>query len=94
MRSVSVTDLKARLSRYLRMVKRGGEVLVVERGVPVARLVGARGAEVEDEWVSRLVREGVLTPGSGDCSFILKEEPARGGGSLLEALRDDREDRA
>ncbi|HEY7514112.1 MAG TPA: type II toxin-antitoxin system prevent-host-death family antitoxin, partial [Vicinamibacteria bacterium] len=38
MTRVSVTDLKAHLSRYLREVRRGGEVQILERGVPVARL--------------------------------------------------------
>lgn len=38
---LSVSDLKARLSQYLQEVRSGGEVLVLDRGVPVARLAGA-----------------------------------------------------
>ena len=39
MRSVAVSKLKASLSRYLSTVKAGREIVVTERGRPVARLV-------------------------------------------------------
>ncbi|MGB3683875.1 MAG: type II toxin-antitoxin system prevent-host-death family antitoxin, partial [Rubrobacteraceae bacterium] len=39
MKSAGVTDLKAWLSEYLARVKSGEEVLVTDRGRPVARLV-------------------------------------------------------
>lgn len=37
-RRASVSRLKARLSEYLRLVRGGGEVVVTDRGRPVARL--------------------------------------------------------
>lgn len=37
--SVQVSQLKARLSEYLRSVRRGGEVIVMDRKTPVARIV-------------------------------------------------------
>ncbi len=43
---VGVSDLKARLSEYLRLVKKGEEVVVLDRGEPVARLT--RHGEEED----------------------------------------------
>jgi prevent-host-death family protein len=39
MTRVGVAELKARLSEYLRRVRRGHEVTVVDRETPVARLV-------------------------------------------------------
>ena len=39
MKKVSVVDLKARLSEYLRAVQRGHSLLVMNRGTPVARVV-------------------------------------------------------
>ena len=39
MTTVSISELKANLSRYVREVRRGGEVQVLDRGAPVARLV-------------------------------------------------------
>lgn len=37
---VAVTDLRARLSHWLAQARNGEEVVVTDRGVPVARLVG------------------------------------------------------
>ena len=41
MKRVGIADLKAHLSGYLRNVKRGETLLVMERGTPVARMVPA-----------------------------------------------------
>ena len=38
MRAVGVRELKSRLSEYLRLVKNGEEILVMDRGVVVAEL--------------------------------------------------------
>jgi prevent-host-death family protein len=38
---VGIADLKARLSEHLRAVRRGNDILVVDRGTPVARIVPA-----------------------------------------------------
>jgi prevent-host-death family protein len=37
--SAQVSQLKARLSEYLRAVRQGGEVVVMDRRTPVARIV-------------------------------------------------------
>jgi prevent-host-death family protein len=39
MKTAAVAELKASLSKYLAQVKGGGEVLITERGKPVAKLV-------------------------------------------------------
>ena len=39
MKKVNVSELKARLSHYLRMVKAGAEVTVVDRNLPIAKLI-------------------------------------------------------
>jgi len=39
MRSVNVAALKNRLSHYLREVRRGEEILIRDRNVPIARIV-------------------------------------------------------
>ncbi len=95
MKVASVSELKAHLSRYLRVVKRGGEVQVLERGVPVARLVGVAGAPAGDAArLDRWVRSGLVRPGRGDARWILEREPARTGrGTLGEALDAERADR-
>lgn len=39
MRKIGVAQLKARLSEYLRIARKGGEVTVMDRDQPIARLV-------------------------------------------------------
>jgi prevent-host-death family protein len=39
MTTAGIADLKARLSHYLRGVRRGGQVVVLDRDTPVARIV-------------------------------------------------------
>ncbi len=41
MKRVGIADLKAHLSEHLRAVRRGHDILVVDRGTPVARIVPA-----------------------------------------------------
>jgi antitoxin (DNA-binding transcriptional repressor) of toxin-antitoxin stability system len=39
MKRIRIADLKARLSRHLRFVRRGGTVVVLDRETPIARIV-------------------------------------------------------
>jgi prevent-host-death family protein len=53
---VGITDLRAHLSEWLERARAGGEVVITDRGVPVARLLGiATTATLE-----RLTAEGVI----------------------------------
>lgn len=90
--TVSISELKAHLSRYLRRVKRGGEVRIVERGVPIARITPIPSADRDDSKRERLVRLGLLRPGSGSWKPD-DHPPAEVAGGILSALVDDREDR-
>lgn len=95
MSRASVTELKARLSHYLREVRRGGEVEVLERGVPIARLIGIQTSaeDSEEERRERLVRSGVLRPATSDASEILEQKPLDLSTSILESLEEERTDR-
>lgn len=46
---VGIAELKSRLSEYLRVVRRGGSVLVLDRDNPIARLVPFDRAETRLE---------------------------------------------
>jgi len=61
MRTVNISDLKARLSAHMRLVRDGEEVLVCDRNQPVARIVPCP-MEDRSEQERRLVARGVLTP--------------------------------
>ena len=53
---VAVTDLRANLSDWLTQVRQGADVVVTERGIPVARLVGIDAAGL----LERLTAEGQI----------------------------------
>ncbi len=95
MSRASVTDLKAKLSRYLREVRRGGEVEILDHGVPIARLTGIRKlADTSgEERRARLIRSGVLRQGTSEISEILEQPPLVVSTSILEALEEERADR-
>jgi len=97
MTRVSISELKAQLSKYIREVRRGGEVQILDRGEPVAMLVAIPTREAhtpDDERLERLIRAGVVRPATGDASAILAKPPLRiPGVDLRKALDEEREDR-
>ena len=92
MATVSISDLKANLSRYLREVRRGGEIQVLDRGAPVARLVPATPDDA-GAFRERLISTGLLRPGKGGAATILAAPPLRLPASIADAVTDDRSDR-
>lgn len=62
MTRVSITELKAKLSRYLDAVKAGEDVIVTERGRPVARIGRVEGERREEARLARLIRTGQVRP--------------------------------
>jgi prevent-host-death family protein len=62
MKSINVTELKANLSKYLRLASRGTRIVVNDRHEPVAEL-GPPQAD-SAPWHERLARQGRLRPGT------------------------------
>ncbi|MDE0394014.1 MAG: type II toxin-antitoxin system prevent-host-death family antitoxin [Gammaproteobacteria bacterium] len=91
MTTVSISELKANLSRYIREVRRGGEVQVLDRGTPVARLIPI--TTDGDGIRERLISEGVVRPGRGGAGALLREPPLALPVSIGKALADGRDDR-
>ncbi len=92
MNAVNVADLKARLSAVLRKVKSGQEMIVTERGVPVARIVPLAG-DAGHERRQGLAAEGVLRPGRGRARRMLLAPPPgprASGAAVLAALLEER----
>ena len=90
-----VSELKASLSKYLARVKAGEEVIVTERGKPVAKLVPILrdDDDVEMERLRELERRGVLTIGTGKLpdDFWNRPMPEDPDGLVLKALLEERE---
>jgi len=88
-----VAELKARLSHYLERVKGGHEVVVTDRGEPVARIVPIGAEERRGSRRERLVRDGRLLPGRGRVRASLLSPPsgpAGPGRAVLDALIEER----
>lgn len=92
MRSASIAALKARLSEYLQAVRGGEEVLVTDRGTPVARLVPVRGAERLAAHMAALVRAGQVRPPTGPLprNFWTLRRPEDPEGRVRAALLEER----
>lgn len=96
MESAGIAQLKAKLSEYLARVRAGEEVLVTDRGQPVARLVPVGHLPDDEAELARLKameREGLMRLGSGSlpAGFFEKERPADPGGLLRAAVLEERE---
>jgi prevent-host-death family protein len=53
---VAISDLRAHLSEWLEQVREGKEVVITDRGMPVARLLGMSATST----LERLSAEGVI----------------------------------
>jgi prevent-host-death family protein len=92
MTTVGIARLKAQLSRYLDVAKHGEDVVITERGRPVAKLVALQGTAKTESRRERLARAGVLILGKGRLRPELGRPP-RGpavGDSVLRALLEER----
>ena len=58
---VGVRDLRRKLSHWLGLAAQGQEVVVTDRGRPVARIIGVEGATV----LQRLIDEGLVQQPEG-----------------------------
>ena len=97
MKTTTVTEAKAHLSRLLAQVQQGESVLILSRGKPVARLEPVRDTSTASSALrtEHLVRRGILRrpalpmdPGG----LGLVGEPAPEDRGLLAALLADREE--
>jgi prevent-host-death family protein len=93
MTTATVSKLKASLSAYLRRVKAGEEVLVSERGRPIAKLVPVSSSEGLPDHVTALVKQGLARVGSRPLSrdFCKLPRPMDPKGQVLRALLEERE---
>ena len=99
-RTAMVSELKASLSQYLARVKAGDEVVVTERGTPIAKLVpippgGGEGDEDDPQWarLRQMAAQGLVTLGTGKIpdEFWELPRPDDPEGLVLKGLLEDRE---
>ena len=90
----AIAELKAHLSSYLKQVKAGQEIIVTERGRPVAKLVPIAPGEAREERRDALAAAGLLRLGRGRIrkslfAFPASAEPVEGVVDALIAERDE-----
>jgi prevent-host-death family protein len=91
MKTVAVTDLKNRLSHYIRFVALGETVTVLKRGEPVAQITppGEASSEIQGLAQAGLARLPMRKP-AGD---LWTRPLPKAAASVWEALLQDRDDR-
>ena len=94
MKTAAVSKLKTYLSDYLNQVKAGAEVLITDRGKPVARLVPIARVKATGEALARMEKQGLIKLGSGRLpedfwTMPRAEDPQ---GLVLRALIEEREE--
>lgn len=94
MKTAGVADLKARLSEYLATVKAGGEVLVTERGKPIARISPIEAESGLPAHLVEMAKAGLvkLPTQKLDRDFLKLERPKDPTGAVLAALLAEREE--
>ncbi len=95
MKTAAISKLKASLSEYLDKVKAGEEVLVTDRGKPVARIVPLERAVTEmPPHLLAMERAGLVRLGAGTIpkGFWRKQRPKDRKGAALAGLLREREE--
>jgi prevent-host-death family protein len=94
MKTTPVSELRATLSEQLARVKAGEEVVVTERGRPIAKIVPLSGETIGlSAHKSELARNGLIKLGTGKISKDIWKLPRPSDKQWrgLQALIDERE---
>ncbi len=82
---VAVSELRSNLKAWVERARAGDDVVVTERGVPVARLVGVEAAGV----IERLERDGILArPVVADRPRATGRARVRAAGSVADLISE------
>jgi prevent-host-death family protein len=93
-KTTTVSKLKASLSKYLRSVKAGEEVLITERGRPIAKLAPAEISEMLPDDLIEMEKQGLIKLGSGKLpkGFWELPRPRDPKGLVAKAVLREREE--
>ncbi len=90
--TAAVAEFRANLGAHLRTVRAGGEVLILDRGQPVARLVPVSEAEGRSSRMEELVRAGQVRPPEGPLTPDFWDRPRLEDpeGRMVQAILEER----
>jgi prevent-host-death family protein len=83
MKQVRIAELKARLSEYLRAVRRGETIAVLDRDTPVAQIVPMRDRQA--------LRVRKPAPGTPSPNRVRLPKPAKLNVDIVELLLEERQ---
>ena len=94
MKTTTVSKLKASLSEYLRSVKAGEEVLITERGRPIAKLIPSASSKSLPDHLVEMEKQGLVKLGSGKLpkGFWNLPRPKDPKGLVVKAVIREREE--
>ena len=91
MEKATISEIKNRLSAYLKKVKAGQTILILDRDQPVARLERVEREQHPDDRLARLERSGLVRRATQPVPIkALKAPAAKTKASVLRALLDER----
>lgn len=83
---VGVRELRDNLSRWIGRAKRGQEIVITDRGKPVARLTKVD----ESPALDRLVARGLVTPARRPKTKIQRKDLIKTKGSVSDLVKEQR----
>lgn len=83
---VGVRELRDNLSKWIARAKRGQEILITERGRPVARLTHVE----ESSALERLIAKGIVTPARSPKTKIRRKDLIKTKGSVSDLVKEQR----
>lgn len=90
--SVSIRELKSRLSHFLRLTKAGQSLVITDHGTPIGRIVPIEQTGIRlDERLEAMQRAGQMQWSGRKLSPIKPMARVRGKRSVADLLVDDRE---
>ncbi|MFZ0429517.1 MAG: hypothetical protein WAO20_15470 [Acidobacteriota bacterium] len=91
MERATISQVKNRLSAYLRKVRQGESVLILDRHRAVARLERVDNETAPNDSLDRLERNGLIKRSRTPLPLeLLRTAPPEAGKSVVEALLEER----
>ena len=96
MKEAKISEVKDQLSRYLRLVRRGEVIRILDRNVPIAQITPIARAQpgADADGLADMERKGLIRRAHGTLSReVLDRDPPGRPCGVLQALLAERETR-
>ena len=93
MKSVGLRELNQHLSRHLKSVKAGEEILITERGAPFALIKPVRGQQTLEDRIRQAEIKGLLVRAEAEGALSLHPMVSAQGVPLSQTVSEIRDER-